>query len=293
MQQLKYVKPGGSGENENDYLVLRFGEPYILESLSGVSGVEKTIVSSEVAGVDGVIVHNVRTEPRVVNATAYVYGKDRHEMYKNRQRLISILANTEEAGRLYYTNDNITVVIDAYPMLPGDFTDRIKNYNKCTIKFYCPFPHWSDTQMQASQLSYYIDENAFSFPLAFEDTVCFAETTTTTVIDYEGSVPSPVVFTLMGDLLSPIIRNETTGEQIEIADVSLADGDTLTVNTKKGAKSVILHKDGVTSDAFHLVTASSVFWQLKPGRNVISFSSKKGITSANLIISYTNLYGGV
>ena len=293
MQQLKYVRPNGNPENIDDCVVLKFAEPYILETLEGVSGCEKTIVASEIAGVDGVAVHHIRTEPRVIPATAYVYGKTQAEMYQHRFELISALANTGQAGKLYYSNDYITAVIDAYPQVPGNFTERIKTYNKCDIQFYCPYPYWSDTKYNSSQLQYFVDENAFSFPLMFEDTVCFAESSTSITIDYKGSVPTPVTIVLVGDVLSPIIRNETTGEQIEVADVQLTVGDSLTICTQKGAKSVILNKDGVTSDAFQLVTPSSTFWQLQPGKNVIRFYSNKGMTGSSMVISYCNLYEGV
>ncbi|MEE1076253.1 MAG: phage tail family protein [Acutalibacteraceae bacterium] len=293
MQQLKYVRPNGNPENIDDCVVLKFAEPYILETLEGVSGCEKTIVASEIAGVDGVAVHHIRAEPRVIPTTAYVYGNTREEMYKNRLKLISILSDTKQAGTLYYINDHITVMIEAYPQIPGNFKERIKNYNKCSIEFFCPYPYWSATEQQALQMSYDIQEDAFSFPLVFDDTVCFAENRTTATIDYNGSVPTPVTLTLIGNVLSPVIKNETTGEQIEVADVELTENDTLTINTKKGAKSVTLYKDGMTSSAFNLVTASSVFWQLQPGKNVISLTSLKGVTASTLIIAYVNMYGGV
>ncbi len=293
MQQLKYVVSNGNPENPNDYVDLKFAEPYILETIKGVSGLEKTIISSELAGVDGNAVQHIRAEPRIVEATAFVYGNTREEMYKNRLQLISLLSNTRQAGTLYYINDYITVMIEAYPQLPGDFTERIKNYNKCSVKFYCPYPYWAATEQQTIQMSYDIQEDAFSFPLVFEDTICFAENRTTATIDYKGSVPTPVTLTLIGNVLSPVIKNETTGEQIEVSDVELTENDTLTISTKKGAKSVTLYKDGVTSSAFNLVTASSIFWQLQPGKNVISITSLKGVTASTLIIAYTNMYGGV
>lgn len=293
MQQLKYVIPNGNPNNPSDFVILKFAQPYILETLKGVSGLEKTVISSELAGVDGSAVQHIRAEPRIVEATAFVYGTSKEEMYANRLKLISMLSNTREAGKLYYINDHITVVIEAYPMLSGDFIERIKNYNKCSVKFYCPYPFWSETEQQIIQMEYEILKDVFSFPLAFEDTVCFAENRTSKTIYYNGSVPCPVTLTLLGNVLSPVIKNETTGEQIEVADVELSSGDTLTINTKKGSKSVILYKNGETSNAFNLVTTASVFWQLQPGRNVISFTSSKGNTASVLIVTYTNLYEGV
>ena len=293
MQKLVYVKPNGNYGNPDDCVSLKFGTPFILEKLSGVSGFEETFVSAAVGNVDGTLVQHIRTEAREVPASVWVCGSDRAEMYENRFKLISALSNTQQPGTLYYSNDYITVKADAYPMLPGDFSDRVKNYNKCNIKFYCPYPCWSDTEPMATEMSYHIEENAFSFPLVFQDTVCFAENSTTTVVYCNSSVPTPVTITLVGTLVSPIVRNETPGEQIEISDVNLNDGDSLTISTKKGAKSVTLYKDGVTTDAFNLVTPTSVFWQLQPGKNVITYTSNKSISAATLVLSYYNQYRGV
>ncbi len=293
MQQLKYVKPNGSPDNPNDCVDLKFAEPYILSTISGVSGLEKTIVSSEIAGVDGVAVHHIRTEPRIIPVTAYVYGKTQEEMYKHRFELIAALSNTKQAGKLYYSNDHITAVIDAYPQIPANFTKRIKTYNECDIQFFCPYPYWSDTAQKSSQLQFFVDKNAFSFPLVFQDTICFAESSTSITIDYNGSVPTPVTIILVGEVLSPIIENETIGERIEVADVSLSAGDSLTICTQKGKKSVTLYKDGITSDAFQLVTPASTFWELQPGKNVIKFYSNKGMTGSSMVITYCNLYEGV
>ena len=116
MQQLKYVVPGGNPEDPNDCVILKFASPYILETVKGVSGLEKTVISSELAGVDGNAVQHIRAEPRIVEATVFVYGSTREDMYRNRLSLISLLSNTKQPGTRYYINDSITVMIEAYPV---------------------------------------------------------------------------------------------------------------------------------------------------------------------------------
>lgn len=293
MQQLTYVKPGGSQSNESDCIKLRCGEPFILSSINGVSGLVRSTVSNQIVGVDGKDMQSVYCEPREISCTVYVQGIDRTDMYKNRMELIGKLSAGKECGTVVYSNDYITVQIAAIPILPAEFSERIKNYNKCDIKFYCPYPFWSDTQQHSVQTAYEVTDDSFSFPLKFEDTISFADNKTSVVIDYKGSAATPVWITLIGSLYSPTITNETTGESISINDVDMGASDSLSICTKRGAKSVTFVKDGVATDAFNLISPMSTFWELVPGENVISYTSYKGISAASLIVSYCNLYTGV
>lgn len=293
MQELLYVAPGGSKNNASDCVQLRFGEPYILSSIKGVSGLTKTVVSNQIVGVDGVGLQGIYTAPREIPCTVYVKGTDRADMYRQRLELISKLATRKTCGTLYYSNDYITVQIEAVPILPGDFSEKIKNYNKCDITFYCPYPYWSDCDMQSVQVDQADTSEGFSFPLAFQDLVSFSDNRKSLTINYNGSVPTPVWITLVGTLYAPTITNVTTGESITISDVDMGVNGSLVICTKRGSKSVMLVKDGVVSDAFNLVVPTSTFWELQPGQNVISYTSYKGISAATLVVSYYNLYEGV
>lgn len=293
MQKITYVPPDGNYGNPDDCVELEFGEPYILSSLDGVSGVEYDIISATIAGIDGVEVLGIRTDGRDIPCSVYVRGKSRREMYQCRLELISKLTPRASPGTLYYSNDYLNVKIAAYPRLPPNFTERIKNYNKCSINFFAPYPYWSDLDPTIATLVYAPEDNSFSFPLAFEDTISFTDSRTELVIDYNGSVPSPVVITLTGDILSPRITNETTGDSLCLEDIMLDSGALLTINTKRGEKSVEVTKNGTTENKINLVSPMSKFWELQPGRNIISYSSQKGISSMTATVEYYNLYSGV
>lgn len=287
------MPPNGDYENPNDHVPLQFGEPYILSTLSGVSGIEADLVTATIAGIDGVKVNYVRTGGRNIDCEVYVHGEDRREMYESRFKLISLLTPQNSPGTLYYQNDYKTVCIKAHCKLPPNFGERIKNYNKSSLSFFAEHPHWQEIYTLESSLSYDIDEGAFSFPFAFEDTISFAENNAEIIIDYMGTVPAPITITLWGNIRHPQIINTTTGETISIKNIVIAEGNTLEINTKRGKKSVVLHTNGKSSSAFNLVTPDSTFFQLLPGRNVIRFTSDFGIGAMNAKVSYRNLYAGV
>lgn len=292
MQRLVYVPPGGSIDDLTGCAEFAFKEPYILSELSGVSGVEHTLIASTAAGLDGVCVQSVRAESREIPCTVYVKGNTRQEMYKNRMNLISKLSPGSTPGVLYYENDYNKVKINAYPTTPASFTERLKNYNKCDVVFIAPSPYWEGLETYSESIAYQ-DDVGFEFPLCFDPDITFGTQNNTVEIMYEGTKPAPVRITISGEAPSPQITNETTGETILVSNISLEAGDNLTIYTKRGEKSVKLHSGGVTSDAFHLIDITSKFWQLQPGRNVITYKSADDNKHARVLIEYSNLYAGV
>lgn len=292
MQELVYVPPGGIITDLSGCVELKFQEPYVLSTISGVGGLEYTLISSEAAGVDGVTVQSVRAESREISCTVYVKGDSRREMYQNRLKLIAKLAPHKIPGVLYYRNDYIAVKINAYPTLPADFTERIKNYNKCDITFISPGPYWDALESDSVSIAY--QENlGFKFPLCFNPKITFGLKNNTAEIMYGGSVPAPVCITITGEALSPQIKNETTGETIYVENLSLGVNESVTIWTKKGEKSVKLRRGNDVSDAFHLVGVRSKFWSLCPGSNVITYKSADSTKHAYVTIEWTNRYAGV
>lgn len=72
MQKLVYVPPG---YKYKDGVVLTAAEPFIMSTVKGLGGVETSILSSTVVGMNGSYYQGNRTEPRVIPCTVYVHGK--------------------------------------------------------------------------------------------------------------------------------------------------------------------------------------------------------------------------
>ena len=292
MQELIYVPPGGSIVDLSRCAEFKFQEPYLLSEISGISGMDYSMVTSEAAGIDGVIVHGLHVPSREIPCTVYVKGDTRQKMYQNRFDLISKLAPQQEPGELRYRNDYISVKIKAYPTLPANFTERINSYNKCSVTFNAPEPYWEALETENVGIAY--QENiGFKFPLCFNPSITFGMQNNTVEILFQGSVPAPVRITITGEAPSPQITNETTGETIYVENLSLEADESVTIWTKKGEKSVKLRRDSEITDAFHLVGVRSKFWSLQPGKNVITYKSADDSKHARVNIEWTNLYAGV
>ncbi len=289
MQKIIYVPPGGDFDDAEKRIVLAAEEPFILEEISGIGGVEADIISSEVVGMDGEYFQGCKQNSRPIKCKLWVDGKNRADMYSQRMRLIGMLRPSSEQGTLYYENDHISVKIKAVPQLPPDFKERIRNYNGAEIQFYCCSPQWQSLEEKKADIAY-IPGSGFTFPRTL-NSIRFIYMKDTVTIDYKGTAPTPVIITVEGPSETPAITNETTGKTIMLTR-SLLSGELLVINTERGNKSVSLYSGDTVTDAFGYLSPMSVFWELKPGLNRIVYGNG-GTAQTSVHIRYYERYSGV
>lgn len=294
MQKLVYVPPDA---NQSEGVVLTAAEPYLLSTISGVGGVEASILSEDIAGMDGTYMQGVHIEPREIPCTVYVRGTDRADMYRKRFELIGKLTPQQKCGKLYYSNDGLNgrkLVIDAVPRLPPNFTERIKTYNKADVSFYCPYPFWSDNS-STSVFMGWNEDIGFVFPIEFNPYITFGNLTNRATIVNAGSAVTPVIITVIGPANQPSITNITTGQKIALRNIDINIGQKLVINTEKGHKSVTLIDQATANetDAFQYIEPTSEFWSLVAGKNVIEFDGGDQTKKTTVNIEYTQRYLGV
>lgn len=291
MQKLTYV-PSGSTLGADDNVTLELAAPFILGSVSGTGAAGTTMITSNMPGVDGDYLQAIRNESRIIRCTVHVEGQTRKEMYANRFALIQRLRSSLELGMLYYTNDYITLRIQALPKDSPEFTERIRNYNKANIDFYCPSPYWEALSPQTQRIAY--TGLGFSFPIRLEPAMQFGLMTDKAEVIYSGSVPSPVQITINAPATNPIvISNETTGERIELRR-ALTLGETLYIDTTRGSITVeVVHADGSVEDAFQYIDPDSDFFALQPGKNMLRYVTWNESEPTTVSIAYRERYVGV
>lgn len=291
MQGLIFVPPGGDYDNPSTCVELALKDGYILSTIANVGAVERTLISEDIPGVDGTHVQGVKVEPREIPCTVYVHGTSREDMYRARFELIKMLSGKDE-GWLYYSNDYITVRIKARSVLPGNFTERVANYNKCDIKFHCADPKWQALDTNTAHIAY-VEGVGLTFPTTF-NAVQFGTRQMRTTIDCQSSADeTPVKIIVEGQAIHPTLQNTTTGEKIKFENLSMGAGDTLVIDTTPGAMKAEYTTGGNTVKAFNMLDPTSVLWQFKPGTNVIAYSSDDDSQNARITIEWVNRYEGV
>ncbi len=291
MQKVIYV-PSWDILGGEDNVILHFGKPVILGTISGTSGTDITEISSNIPGIDGVYLEDIRVEPAQIKASVNVHGNSREEMYKNRFELIRRLTPKKTPGTLYYKNDYISAKIGAVPEASPRFTARIKNYNAAEITFFCPSPFWESVDERKGKIAWI--GNAFEFPIAIEPNMQFGVIQSKERVYINTALNTSVIITVSAPATNPIkISNNTTGQIIEL-EHSLTDGEKLIINTKRGNKSVTLvHNNGTTEDAFHYITPDSELFELVPGENELEYINWDENEPTKVEIAFCELYSGV
>lgn len=296
MQKIIYVPPGGSLDDTSARAEFSLTPPYIIGTVSGTGGAETTILSSAVPGLPGAYLQGVRAESRVISFFINVSGSGRKDMYENRFALVKLLTPRETPGTLYYTNDYKTLRIAAIPQTTPGFSERLENYNRAELSFWCPSPYFEELTEKTGQMAFL--NEGFTFPFSFGVKgaagygVSFASVQKEVVLHNAGSVPTPIEVSIKGPANQPAIVNLTTGERVGLSH-TLLEGETLQINTKKGEKKVLIQKTSGEEDAFHYIDPQSVFFELQPGDNLLKYESADETEPTQILVRYRELYAGV
>ena len=189
----------------------------------------------------------------------------------------------EQAGGSTYYLDCLVKRIE-FPQGAAQGT----RHQKVLMRMVAPLPFWYDpTQIEQVMVGF---SGGFSFPMSFP--ISFGTVGTTINVANSGSVNTPVLIYLYGEVVNPVITNNTTDEEITIAK-TVADGDILIINTAFGEISAMILSGGEYTNAFEYVDSDSIFWKLQPGDNSIGYTVTSEGENAQCRIYFYNYYSGL
>ena len=92
---------------------------------------------------------------------------------------------------------------------------------------------------------------------------------------------------------NPVLYNVDTRESLGLT-LTMQDGDTVTINTNKGQKSILLNRGGVTTNIINRLVRGSSWFQIASGENTFTYTVADDLT-ANLTVTFqhTDRYEGV
>jgi len=261
------------------------------------TGIENVEIQTQKAPFqDGATLIDTLLNEREISLEVVLLGENRQDIYEKRRMVSNIFNSKLGVGKLVWEQEDITVASKAVSR-GVEFlgAESRGGYQRCIINLYAPDPAWQDIKDTVKPLG--LIEGGLMFPLVLnadevQDTV-FAQRGEETMIEIEGDLNSPVKLEFQGPAENPVVTNETTGEYIKV-DRDLGDNEKLIINTKFGEKSVIFEdNESNRESAFSDIDLDSTFFQLKPGKNIISFDSDIDKEDARVLITYRNKYVGV
>ena len=146
-----------------------------------------------------------------------------------------------------------------------------KGYQQAAFTIECYQPFWEDLEPTGERMA--VSVPAFHFPLIFNPNIIFGVILNKTItIDNIGHVNTPINIKFFGPSENPVVTNETTGEFIKVDNKYVRIDDV---------------------NAFGFIDPDSTFFNLIPGDNILTYDADSGSESAEVLITYRNLYTGV
>lgn len=276
-------------ENEKgEQLELTHNENYDVIEVIGLNPPTAAINTAIVAGFDGSRFNSSRIEQRNIVITLNI----RPRVETNRLALYKYF-RVKRYIKIYYKNGSRDVFIEGYV---ESFENNLFGMTQQPqISIICPNPFWKsikETYVDFSNLS-----ALFEFPFSIPSSgIEFSHINkVTTAYINAGDVATGAIIKFhasTNQILNPIFYNRTRGEYFGL-NFDMYVGDTITVNTQQGEKSVTLLRNGETTNILSKRQSGSSWITFDPGVNEISYSADVGQTVLNVTVSAVQKYEGV
>lgn len=272
-------------------VAIGYDKEYILLDYEGLTATEILPNVSQGYHQNGYTLNHIGLGTRVVSIRFMTSCSTMEETYRKRRTLTSVF-NPLLKGELIYENDYIRVALDVVVSAQPQAIERMGRIQHYEVELTAYNPFFRDVSETALVMAGF--SGGISFPLDIPrvgDGQKFAEIAPLTKINYKGDIDAPIKAVFTGECQYPILQNVDTGEHIQVNQV-MEEGEQLIITTGYGNKTAKhIDANGNETDAYHLITLDSSFFNLKYGTNKITFSALFG--SPVVTLYYYNWYVGV
>lgn len=273
----------------NEQINLTQNGNYALLSVGGLTPPTATINTAVIATSDGAVFNSSRLGTRNIVLTI----SPLNSIETNRINLYKYF-KAKQYIKLYLENNTRSVWIDGYiETMDGDLYSESQQIQ---ISIICPDPFFKDTTTGLYTFSNVI--NLFKFPFAIEETPGvpiselgeYVEIAITNNSDDETGV----IITMLANaaVTNPTIYNMTTNEHFTL-NISMETGDVITIDTRRGHKTVTLNRDSVITNILNNMAQGSTWLNLPVGDNIFSYTCATGSEYLNISVELQPIYEGV
>jgi hypothetical protein len=181
-----------------------------------------------------------------------------------RRSLVTALNPKLGVGTLKWTPDATTYAIDCILERELPMNERLGTLmDRATVSLRCPDPTWYDPTL--NEPTHTVTPTELEFPIEFP--IQFGPKFISTVVDNTGDVVTWPTISNDGGAFSGVkIENVTAGKFVSLPGLSVASGETLTVDM--GARTIEV--DGIS--VLDKMTSNSEFWSLATGNNTVKIT---------------------
>lgn len=270
-----------------DQLKLTNNPNYIVEA-TGLSPVTSEIITIKVANYSGERYVSSRQQSR--NIVLNIYVNEPVEI--NRISLYNYI-KSHDFIRVYYKNNSRDVYIDGY--VESFELNHFEQTQTAQVSIICPQPNFLDvSDIEVSNINVI---KGFYYPFdTVTNNIQFGEINEDGTIMINNTSDDDIGFIYQihcrGEVINPFIYQTETNQYFKINKRFKAD-DVITIDTRRGKKSVIVTYRGVETNIINSVNDVSKWLQLQAGYNHITQGAESGAEYMDSTVIYTNEYEGV
>lgn len=280
---------------------ISFGQFFKIADDFNLSGLNATVNYSASTG-DGSEYQSTRLENRDFDIPFFIHKNISEDWWiEDRRNEAYVILNpkknpfridiTTKSGEKYYLNANL----ESLPSFPIGFENNNSEWQKGFLQFSCNDPFIYRNSSETVNITSW--EGAFTFPLEIPAAGIQMGTRSTALtvnVFNNGQEETGVNIKLSstGGVVNPYITNTKTFETLKL-NIAMQTGDIIDISTYKGKKKVLLTRNGVTLNVFHLVTLQSTFLKLEVGDNVFTYGADSGSTALEISMTFTPRLLGV
>lgn len=270
-------------------LELTHNPAYTVYQIEGLDPPDAQINTTHNAGYDGSVFNSAYEKDRTITITMKIESPAE----PNRIALYRYL-KTKFPVRIFYKNGMRDVYIDGFvqSMQIGYF--QIKQTIQIVI--FCPKSNLSGAVSSAQE--FHSTNALFEFPFSINESepIPFSEIVTgleKSIIN-AGDLETGVMITIdaIGTVVNPKIYNVDDGTFM-ILNITMQAGDSITINTRQGEKSVTLHRGGTDINLIGNMQRNSTWFILQPGDNIFTTAADEGAENMMIVFTVIDQYQGV
>lgn len=260
---------------------------YTVESIDGISPPDATINTTKNANSDGSSFNSASVNERQIVITLAI----NQPAEDNRINLYKFF-KSKYPVRIFYQNESRDVYIDGFcQSIPVGFFQKKQ---KAVITILCPAPFFSSVQSEATNFSNV--QALFEFPFTISEPIPFSEIISdmekTIVNNGDVETGGEIFLKASGPLTNPAIYD--TGKNVFFKLIlSMAEGDEVYINTRKGQKTVLFTHEGVTTNIIGNLVQGSSWFVFEPGDNLFMITALTNPENLKAYCIIADKYEGV
>lgn len=281
------------------------GGPFEIKQIDGLGPPTANINTTEIATNDGSKFNSARSTQR--NIVLYLLLHP-YPTIEDARHLSYKYFPVKKRLQIEVETDNRRCVAVGYPEsnAPNIFSEN----EDCQISIICPNPYWESSGEDGTREVFFHGTTPnFEFPFSNESVTSpkiefgIIERRKENVVYYDGDAEQGITITIeaTGTVKNLTIVNVNTHKKMAISHDELVsftgsgivNGDTITISTVKGHKSIELLRDGVITNILNCIGKDDDWFMLSKGNNTFGYTADEGSDYLDFKINYSSLYEGI